>query len=149
MCHLYSLDLSFCTRVTAASIFNLLEIRHDCLSELRLKSCTQLEMARDPYGPQQPQQGGGANTTPTTGGSAGRLILNAVRSHPDHCLCVLDVRECGGQPNVANAYPENDPFVTGMKNLQFEQQVPGFFSRPARWSTVQRQLVEQLNLQDS
>jgi hypothetical protein len=36
-----------------------------------------------------------------------------------------------------------------MKNLQFEQQVPGFFSRPARWSTVQRQLVEQLNLQDS
>jgi hypothetical protein len=139
MNNLYSLDLSFCTRVTAASIFNLLEIRHYCLSELRLKTCTKLEIAYDPDGPPLLRGAG-------TGGGAGRLILNALRSNADHSLCVLDVRECGGQPNISNPYPESDPFVTGMKVLQFEQRVPGFFCRPARWSSVHRQLVDQTNI---
>jgi hypothetical protein len=139
MNNLYSLDLSFCTRVTAASIFNLLEIRHYCLSELRLKTCTKLEIAYDPDGPPLLRGAG-------TGGGAGRLILNAIRCNADHSLCVLDVRECGGQPNISNPYPESDPFVTGMKVLQFEQRVPGFFCRPARWSSVHRQLVDQTNI---
>jgi hypothetical protein len=154
MGNLYTLDLSFCTRVTAASIFHLLEIRHDCLSELRLKSCSKLEIARDPQGPPATTRGGGANNhnNHIAGGSAGRLIVNGIRRYHgacDHCLCVLDVRECGGQPSVTEPYLDNDPFVTGMKNLQFEQRVPGFFSRPARWSTVQSHLVDQFNVRDS
>lgn len=149
MLHLYSLDLSFCTRVTAASISKLLETRHDSLSELRLKSCNKLEIARDPE-PWPPPEQRGRRGGDAAGGSAGRLILNAIRSHlHQHCLCVLDVRECGGQPNATSPYPESDPFVPGMKKLQFEQQVPGFFSRPARWSTVQQNLLEQMNLQET
>ena len=137
MSNLYSFDLSFCTRVTAAAIFNLLETRYDCLSELRLKNCTNLAMVHDSQGPQ--------TATRTT--LAGRLILNALEAHgAEHCLSILDVRECGKHAlNPTEPYPENDPFVQGMVGLQFQQRVPGFFCRPARWnSKVQNRLVEQI-----
>lgn len=45
MQNIYSLDLSFCTRISISSIFNLLEIRSDTLSELRLQNCHQLSIA--------------------------------------------------------------------------------------------------------
>jgi hypothetical protein len=137
---LYSLDLSFCTRVTISSIFTLLEIRGNTLAELRLNSCRKLEIARDPHSP--PVQRGQYN-----GGQAGRQILNALRSHGcSCCLSVLDVRHCGGQSVLNNkGYPPNDPFVQGMANLEFEQKLPGFFARPARWNPeVKRRLIGQI-----
>ena len=128
MDHLYSLDLSFCTKLTATSIFNLLDLRFESLTELRLKHCIQLDIAAINQGPQHQQQQAPAQA----GGSAGRLIANAIRTHPDHCLSILDVRECCGQRSASVPYKETDPFVVGLKAMGFEQRVPGFFSRPTR-----------------
>jgi len=77
----------------------------------------------------------GLSTNGDGNGNAGRVILGVLQSSPDeNCLCILDVRCCGGHTNVKENYSEEDPFVQGMKSLQFEQVVPGFFSRPARWN---------------
>lgn len=74
--------------------------------------------------------------------SDGQIILKAIQKRPSHCLCVLDLRDCAGQPrNSAQGYPDEDNFVIGMKELHFTQRVPGFFSRPSRWSEAQEQLV--------
>lgn len=126
---LHSLDLSFCNKVSAKSIFNLLDVRFGTLSELRLKHCIQLDIFTTSQGPNQV----------SSGGSGGRLITNAIRSHPDHCLAVLDVRECGGQ---LDQFKELDPFVIGLKAMDFDQRLPGYFSRPAR---VQRQPMGKVN----
>jgi hypothetical protein len=65
----------------------------------------------------------------------GHWILNALRplvhSTVDHTLCVLDVRQCGGQPDVRQPYDDRDQFVVGMSKLRFAQAVPGFFTRYA------------------
>ena len=122
MLDLYSLDLSFCTRISSASILNLLEIRSDTLSELRIKNCSQLNISMNA---QSNARNGDAN--------AGRVILGVLQSNADEgCLYLLDVRSCGGHTDAQGNYPEDDPFVQGMKSLCFEQAVPGFFSRPAR-----------------
>lgn len=119
---LYSIDLSFCTRISSASIMNLLEIRSGTLSELRIRNCSQLNITM-------------SGLSSNGDGNAGRVILGVLQSNVDEsCLCILDVRSCGGHTNVEENYPDDDPFVQGMKSLQFEQVVPGFFSRPARWN---------------
>ena len=129
---IYSLDLSFCTRITAASISNLLEIRIGTLSELRLQSCVQLDIAVNPQ-------------SQTNQGLDGMSILNAIQSLGDSCLCIIDLRNCGGQPSPNENYLESDPFVQGMLSLQFEQIVPGFFSRKARWNpSIQGRLMDEL-----
>ena len=128
MQNIYSLDLSFCTRISISSIFNLLEIRSDTLSELRLHNCHQLSITTN-------------SQSQTADGSAGRSILAALEAK-DHCLCTLDVRNCG----VPETYQQDEPFVQGMSALHFDQVVPFFFSRPARWNTnVQRRLLRSLD----
>lgn len=130
MHNIYSLDLSFCTRISVASISNLLEIRGDTLSELRLRNCNQLSITMNAQ-------------SPTADGSAGRSILAAIQAN-DHCLCTLDVRNCG-RTLVQESFRQDDPFVQGMTDLLFDQTVPGFFTRPARWNTnVQRRLLRSL-----
>jgi hypothetical protein len=126
LCHLYSLDMSFCTRLTATSIFHLLDMRSESLSELRLNHCNQLSIGT------QRHTNGTHRRTIETGGSDGRLIVNAIRSHPFHCLSILDLRECGGQSSTTIPYQDTDQIVVGLKAMDFEQRVPGFFSRPAR-----------------
>lgn len=155
MANLYSLDLSFCTKVTSASICNLLESRHETLSELRLRECHQLQIALDPDDDDS-EDGGGRNRSISRGAKDGRLILNSLKS-PTRCysgssppiqtsnLSILDIRCCGGQPSPDLDYPETDLFVRGMRHMNFEQRVPGFFSRPARWNaTIQARLLRQL-----
>jgi hypothetical protein len=136
MPYIYTLDLSFCTRITVSSLVNLLEIRKESLTELRLQNCGQLDISVDPEE---------LDPNPN-GGSAGRSILNTIRSDGDRCaLNILDVRCCGGQPKMMEPFPSNDPFVEGMRSIQFEQVIPGFFSRPARWNqNVQERLVDQV-----
>lgn len=123
---LYALDLSFCTKVTVASLFNLLEIRGRTLAELRIQNCRKLDIALNPNGPGD--------------GGDGRMILSALRSlGQECCVSILDLRQCGGQPGQ-----NGDPFVEGMILLNFEQKLPGYFERKARWNTeVERNLVEQ------
>jgi hypothetical protein len=137
MRHLYSLDLTFCSRITATSLSNLLEVRHDCLAELRLKSCRNLGIGQDRSSAR------GGVVVDRNGGRDGRLILRAIQSRPTtHCLCILDVRDCGGQPSPTEDYPLDDPFVVGLKAMEFEQRVPGFFSRQSRWSNVHQHLID-------
>ena len=122
---LYSLDISFCTLVSIASVLNLLEIRAGTLSELRLRGCTQLNISMI----------GQSNTNGEGNANAGNVILGVLRSNADeNCLCILDVRSCGGHAKADENYSDDDPFVEGMKSLHFQQVVPGFFSRPARWN---------------
>lgn len=123
---LYSLDLSFCTRISSASILNLLEIRSGTLSELRISNCSQLNISMSS---QSNINGRDGNA------STGRVILSVLQANADgNSLCILDVRSCAGHTNAFESYSEDDPFVEGMKALQFEQVAPGFFSRPARWN---------------
>ncbi|CAJ1953977.1 unnamed protein product [Cylindrotheca closterium] len=156
LCNLYTLDLSFCTKLTADSLFHLLNVCRDSLSELRLQNCRQLTIGM------QFRDTGTRRGLEKVEGSDGRLLANAIRSHhPKHSLSVLDVRGCGSPDsvyrNIIRAHSEQageqrkkpfwdkDPFVIALKGLDFEQKVPGFFSRQPRWSNVQRRLLEQMS----
>jgi hypothetical protein len=124
---LHSLDLSFCSAISASGIYRLLNQCRNHLAELRLKSIRNLDVA---YSSRQQ-----TNERNDRRDHTGHWILNALRpivhSNIHHALCVLDVRHCGGQPSVDQPYDKKDPFVVGMSKLNFAQTVPGFFSRPA------------------
>lgn len=124
---LFSLDLSFCSGISAIGIYQLLNQCRDHLVELRLKSILTLDIA---YSSKQ-----NTNERDDRRDHAGHWILNALRpivhTNVDHTLCVLDVRLCGGQRLLKRPYDKNDQFVVGMSKLHFEQQVPGFFRRSA------------------
>ena len=147
--NLYSLDLSFCSKVTSQSICNLLELRHETLAELRLQECRQLKIVRDPDDDNgmPPQR----NRNQNRGGEDGMAILRSLRSPtgilgtaPSN-LSMIDLRCCGGHEHIHKIYPESDPFVRGMVALQFRQKTPGFFARPARWNDrMQARLLAQL-----
>jgi len=141
---LYALDLSFCTKVSISALFNLLEIRGQCLAELRLQGCHHLEIALDPNAPERQDR---RQRPHAQGGYAGRQLLGVLRSHRNQCaLSVLDVRQCTGQPSLDEGYPDTDPFVQGMAGLQFEQKVPGFFCRAARCDAeLEQRLVDQFS----
>lgn len=137
--NLYTLDLSFCTKVSPAAIQSLLEIRNESLAELRLQSCRNLSIGntRD----FRVRRGNEIEA-----GSTGRIIVNVLQSRGDLCcLSALDVRDCGGQPRDGAAYHGDDPFVRAMSTMDFQQRVPGFFNRPARWNPqIETRLVDQL-----
>ena len=142
MKELYSLDLSFCTKLSAVAISHLLLARGDSLAELRLQSCRQLVFTLGPSHVLGQRRG-----RENEGGLAGRQILDALQSlGQEGCLSVLDIRNCGGQTGPNDFYPANDPFVHGLTCLEFEQNVPGFFSRSARWNlTIEHRLMEQFS----
>lgn len=154
MQNLNSLDLTWCRKVTEASICNLLETRYDTLSELRLEWCHQLEIVRDSR-QSASRQGQQRNLTNNTNvfGRAGQSILISLkrpvrRYGPGHesSLTLLDLRSCGGHSNPAVGYPDNDAFVRGLGSMKFEQKAPGFFLRPAQWnSSVKERVVRQLH----
>lgn len=135
--NLYTLDLSFCTRVSSAAIVFLLETRGQSLAELRLQSCRNLDIGAAPDFRRR--------INASEAGSAGRGIVDAIQSHGIACsLSSLDVRDCGGQPPDGAPYKENDPFVTRMIDAGFQQRVAGYFGRPARWNAqIERRLVGQ------
>lgn len=157
MKELYSLDLSFCTKISCDGVYDLLETRHDSLSELCLKSCRNLEISvprRGPDGRFPDQASGGtfdnhlrrfrpnrfdgqgdfSNTTigrRNLATNAGHWILNSLRPRGvDHALCILDVRCCGGKSFDYRYNDTLDDFSTGMSALKFEQRVAGYFVRP-------------------
>ena len=140
MHHISSLDLSFCTRITHQSLVNLLETRYMTLSELRLYSCHQLDMTVPLLQQQQ-------RNIAQRDESVAQLLLDAIKLHGhDNCLNILDVRGCKSEPR-RGAVPRGDDqvFIRGMAGVKFEQKIPGFFVRPARWnSDVQKRLAQQL-----
>jgi len=145
---LFSLDLSFCSKLTSQSICTLLELRYETLSELRLQECRQLKIAHDPDNDEgnMDRRGGRCVAISSRDGQA---ILKSLRSpagrrrfqpgiNPaeESNISMLDLRCCGGQPSSQVAFPESDQFVRGMTALQFKQKTPGFFQRPGTLSTL-------------
>jgi hypothetical protein len=126
MQRLHSLDLSFCSRITSAAILDLLVIRQDSLAELRLQSCSHLDITRDLRHHNE------FRGNFTGDGSTGRSILNTLRQKgvQSH-LSMLDLRNCGGYEG-GQGYPNEDAFVQGMAALRFKQLIPGFFQRQTR-----------------
>lgn len=128
MPNLYSLDLSFCSRLSAGAIVCLLDMRWETLAELRLQSCN-LQISN------LHQDTGRLHSN----SNAGRQILHSLRRHGGGgggggcCLSVLDLRPSLVGSNDA-VLADDDPFVQEMKALSFEQTVPGCFVRPARWT---------------
>lgn len=124
MQHLFSLDLSFCSRISSRAILNLLEVRQDTLAELRLHSCSHLDVTRDLR--HHTEFRGNFSGDGRTGSS----ILNVLRSNGFRShLNILDLRNCGGH-EAGKGYPNDDAFVQGMAELKFQQSIPGFFQRP-------------------
>jgi hypothetical protein len=161
MPNLFSLDLSFCSRLSAAAIVRLLDWRWETLAELVsvdypflerfTVSMTFTDTIFDSHHHislsfQQRLQSCNlqlSNIHLDTGrlhsnSHAGRQILYSLRRHGDGCcLSVLDLR-----PSLGNAVlAENDPFVQGMKALSFEQPVQLCFVRPSRWNPQIEQFV--------
>ena len=127
MLNLYSLDLSFCSRVTSASILELLEIRRDTLVELRLQNCSHLDITQDLR--HHVEFRGNFSGE----GQVGRRILGSLRSSGNgSTLSMLDLRHCGGHHEPSVGYPSEDAFVQGMTSLRFKQVIPGVFQRPTR-----------------
>jgi hypothetical protein len=123
---LYSLDVSFCTKLTMNAIIKLLQERGDSLAELRLFSCRQL----NPEG----------NTG--VGIPTGRRLTQALGSvRQTTILSILDLRKCDEYPLV-----RDDIFVRDMSSLGFVEELRGFYRRPAVWSdNVIHQLSELCN----
>jgi hypothetical protein len=127
MPRLYSLDLSFCSRVTSVAILNLLALRQDTLTELRLQNCSHLDITRDLRHHSEFRGNFSGD------GQAGRAILNALRSSGSFSqLSMLDLRNCGGHDQGDQGYPGDDPFVQELAVLRFKQLVPGCFQRATR-----------------
>jgi hypothetical protein len=127
---LFSLDVSFCTKLTAGGLTKLLRERSDSLSELRIFSCRQLNLE-------------GASITANAGnvrlsiGGGRRLAQALAFVGQTSILSVLDARACDDQASMAR----DETFLRNMSDLGFVEELRGFFRRPAVLSeAVGRQL---------
>lgn len=122
---LYSLDLSFCTKLTISGVCRLIT---SCtsLSELRLYACRQLNI--------------GNVVSPSHGG---RQLARALKNS-DSSVSFLDVRECHSQFELPASRPET--YSKSMLDLGFDEKLTGIFIRPARWNDrIREQLVSNLS----
>eukprot|EP01082_Thalassiosira_pseudonana_P008705 g7913.t1 g7913 contig26:552629-555163(+) len=132
---LYSLDVSFCTKLTVGGLTRLVTNRCASLSELRLYSCRQLNVDGGPIAT------GGVNRV-----GGGRPLAQAIRSvSDDSILSFLDLREC----NVSESFSRDETFLREMADLGFQESLRGLFVRPAVWTErVRIQLVSTLSQDD-
>ena len=121
---LYSLDLSFCTKLTISGVCRLITACPS-MSELRLYACRQLNI--------------GNVVSPSHGG---RQLARALKNS-DSSVSFLDVRECHSQFELPASRPET--YSKSMLDLGFDETLTGIFIRPARWSDrIGKQLVSNL-----
>jgi hypothetical protein len=126
---LYSLDVSFCTKLTIEGVSQLLIERCNSLSELRLYSCRSLNIeSMDNVGT------GGASAV--SGGHQLARALQTVRGRST--LSFLDLREC----QQYETYARDAIWIRSMVGLGFNESLRGLFIRPAIWNDdVRKQLV--------
>jgi len=138
MTGLYSLDVSFCTKLTIGGLAQLVRERCTSLSELRLYSCRQLDVEGGSV-----MDGGRNNGGNGRGVGGGCRLVQALRSLREvSILSFLDLRECQQQ----DPFVRDDLFLNGMAELGFDEALRGLFVRPARWNgEVRRQLVANLS----
>ena len=119
---LFSLDASFCTKLTIRGLAQLLTERCTSLAELRLFSCRQLNV----------EEGGG------------RQLAHAL--HPVRevsTLSFLDLRECHVEPPFAR----DELFLSKMSDeLGFNETLHGLFVKPAVWNREVKRQLETANL---
>ena len=128
MVNLYSLDLSFCTKISLNAIVYLIESRMETLAELRLYQCNQIDVT-------VPLHTNNDQLHDITIGGDGRKLAQAIRSGGRNTvLNTLDVRECKGYHRQYVERKDDERFIHTMSLLNFSQKVPGFFNRPARWN---------------
>ena len=134
MTWLYSLDVSFCTKLTIRGLAQLLQTKCDSLAELRLYSCRQLDLE----GRSAVNGGRGGNVGGMVGG--GRRLVQALQSVRDQSiLSFLDLREC----QQHEPFARDDLFLSGMTELGFSEPMNGIFVKKAQWnSRVMEQLGE-------
>ena len=139
MQNLYSLELSYCPKVTAYAVTNLLHLRGENLAELYLHHCRNLHVIRGTSTAPNPHQ---AYQDETVGLS---MISDALRAHGGRCsLSVLDIRCCCGPADDSEPFEDNSRFVDELSFLGFEQKANGYFSRSAVWNeATRRRLVLQ------
>ena len=131
---IYSLDISFCTRITVRALVELLHFRSKSLFELRLYRCRQLDF-RDSVGMRRPVQNMTSATSPTSDS-----FLKALKK--DTCLSVLDLRQCA--PFLSGkTLAANHSFSRRMKKFGFSENVSGFFTQKPRWDEGTRRRLEQ------
>ena len=136
MKRLYSIDLSFCSRITVQGIVSLLESRQDTLNELRLQHCSQM------FNPGNMSHPSESNIDALYHGYAGQAIVDILRLLGSFSnLSALDLRNCTDQTNGVMGFANEDPFLRGMLALGFAQLVPGFLRRPTRPSRLCEDLL--------
>ena len=130
--NLYSLDVSFCTKLTVGAIAKLLQERSESLAELRLFSCRQLNLeGRSVSSNARGIRGGMPN---------GRRLAQALLSSRQNCiLSILDLRKCDDETSLIR----DEAFLRDMADLGFMEELRGFFRRPAFWNgRTSKQLAE-------
>ena len=119
MTNLRSIDLSFCVKLTTASLAHMLE-HAPCLTELRLSNCHQIDVTI----PQSDE--GGRN------GTDGRVLIDSIqsRSTQKSRFVLLDLRRCIGRHRNHKTRKIDPTFLSGIGELGFEEKVELFFTRP-------------------
>jgi len=124
---LYSLDLSFCTKLTISGGCRLITACTS-LSELRLYACRQLNIG---------------NVGSSASNGSRQLVRTLKTVDSDSSLSFLDVRECRQQLELPTSRDQS--YVKSMLDLGFDETLTGIFIRPARWNDrISRQLVSNL-----
>ena len=141
MTGLYTLDVSFCSKLTVKGLAHLLRDRCNSLMELRVYSCRQLNL-----------EGGGSamndgNNNRRSGVVGGRQLVQALRAvQPDSTLSFLDLRNCQTRHEP---FARDDVFLNGMIDLGFHEALHGLFIRRIQWNEgVKKQIVRGLSMPD-
>ncbi|GKZ00589.1 hypothetical protein MPSEU_001011100 [Mayamaea pseudoterrestris] len=131
MSHLHSLDVSFCPRLTASSISNLISLRGGTLAELSLRQCRNI--CESLYGTRASQHRHELTALmDQQSGQSSNMVSHALITLGPRCnLSVFDVRYEGGQANDAL---NSDSLVKTLTSLGFVEATRGYFHRQTMWN---------------
>jgi hypothetical protein len=127
---LYSLDVSFCTKLTLEGLSQLLIERCNSLSELRLYSCRNLNI-------EATNNGREAGIVPVVSG--GLQLVRALQSVRNvSVLSFLDLREC----QQHDSFSRDATMFKAIVELGFRETLHGLFIKQAFWNDeVRKQLA--------
>ena len=140
---LYTLDISFCPKVTISSVCLLLRLRGDTMAELSLRQCHSIYLSLIAAGNREDEQ---VDAVRSHNEEEMALpcddIVCSLESHGRRCsLSVLDMRyECG----ITSTRAGELLIAEDLLSLGFCQGPVGYFHRPAIWNqSVARRLISQ------
>ena len=150
MTSLYSLDVSFCTKLSVGGVVRLLT-ESKSLAELRLYSCRQLDVEGGGGLPMMNGVGGNHGRNGAGAGNNGRRFVRALKSADMQrelkagTISFLDLRGC----QQHEPFIRDELFLNGMAALGFAEAMRSLFVRPAGWNKqLKRQLMVNLSNHD-